>query len=792
LTRQVLIEHDGYLCYRTGDLGRLNINNGQIEYLGRRDHQVKIRGQRIELDEIENTIMRYSPQISNCLVLKVTNASVDRLVAYIEKNESINENDIRNNCIEHLSPFMIPSFFIILDKFPLNQSGKIDRSRLPLPNLNIISKEENLPSSLMEHQLCSIIAKAFEISHESLKNVNATFTQLGATSLGIVKVLELIRQQKLCGSYPVDISILLNNPSIRQVAQTLESLRSSDQPELKATNDQYKTVRRSLIIETFGIIVLIYIFALPIYFALRTSLIFAPILHLLVYILFKNLLQLPLTNEWQLIYSSVYYRWWFLQRLWKLNSPWHQMLIGTSLYNTYLRLCGAKIGRNVQLRTSLIDQPDLIDIGENSFVGEEVIFNSMEYRNDNMFRLNSIQIGDHCSIGARSVLHSRVNIDNHVTVKPLTYIDRSFIDDFKVTTRKTDEWIKRSPMNLYLSVICLIGVWLIHECLLLISIFFTRSFFPLVCLFWVLECVCVTLISFKWLLPKRECWWIRHLIVIAFGFGITVIFDGPDPEAPEKTYPRILRWLNRNRIGHNLRVAVIDDLLVMRRHSISIGSNVTLGGNILFNDDDDDHLITIEDGASFGNDCIIEAGANIPQSASVGSVTRVDLLPRYEQENQVIVGVPARSISVLVSQNDNNCESLSSSSHFLLRSILIRMIAFLFTLGSIHLTILPLWMLIFGSIVCLLYSPKEDSSLLSCFSVTLMNDFKLFFCSFLGGTQWLNIFLNALGANIHSTVLIADIDCIDDPELITIDSYVYIDQRARIQVIFSLTSVFFD
>ncbi len=109
--------------------------------------------------------MRYSLYISNCLVLKVTHASVDRLVAYIESN-SINENDIRNYCIEHLSPFMILSFFIIIDKFPFNQSGKIDRSRLPLPNLNIISKEENLPSSLMEHSENLTTNNSIRHSHE--------------------------------------------------------------------------------------------------------------------------------------------------------------------------------------------------------------------------------------------------------------------------------------------------------------------------------------------------------------------------------------------------------------------------------------------------------------------------------------------------------------------------------------------------------------------------------------------------------------------------------------------------
>ncbi|CAF4418421.1 unnamed protein product, partial [Adineta steineri] len=74
----------------------------------------------------------------------------------------------------------------------------------------------------------SVVSQAFDVSQTSLLNVNATFAQLGATSLGIVKVLALIRQQKLAGSHPVDIGILLDNPSVRKVAQALESLRSFD------------------------------------------------------------------------------------------------------------------------------------------------------------------------------------------------------------------------------------------------------------------------------------------------------------------------------------------------------------------------------------------------------------------------------------------------------------------------------------------------------------------------------------------------------------------------------------
>lgn len=179
-----------------------------------------------------------------------------------------------------------------------------------------------------------------------------------------------------------------------------------------------------MLIETLGILLLVYIFVMPIYLAFRFSLILAPILHLLAYIVFKRLFILPSLNESYFIYSLAYYRWWFLQRIWKLNDPWHRILQGTSLYNIYLRLCGAQIGVNVQLRTSLIDQPDLVDIGDNSFVAEDVVLSSMTYESDKTFRLTSVHIGARCKIGARSVLHSEVHIKDRVSVKPLTAISK--------------------------------------------------------------------------------------------------------------------------------------------------------------------------------------------------------------------------------------------------------------------------------------------------------------------------------------------------------------------------------
>jgi hypothetical protein len=221
---------------------------------------------------------------------------------------------------------------------------------------------------------------------------------------------------------------------------------------------------------------------------------------------------------------------------------------------------------------------------------------------------------------------------------------------------------------------------------------------------------------------------------------------------------------------------------MIRRNLLDIGSNVTLGSDILFNDGN--AVTYIEDGASFGNDCLIEAGAHIPPSANVGSMTRVDNSPDFTQSNQVLFGIPARQTTTLfvaVSLLDGSFHP-KEASHSIIRSIFVRFVSLLLVFSIIHVTILPISLILFSLIVCALYSSRKDSSLLSCLARTLVNDFILCLGPFLGGTQWLNILLNAFGATIHRTVIIADIDCIDDPHMIQIGSHVRIDQRARIQV----------
>lgn len=314
------------------------------------------------------------------------------------------------------------------------------------------------------------------------------------------------------------------------------------------------------------------------------------------------------------------------------------------------------------------------------------------------------------------------------------------------------------------------------------ALIISLSYWSLTCLIWLLGCISISLITLKWLPSIIESWWTRQLLVTAFGFAIPFTFDGDSITATEYIYPELIRWLGRISIGQNVRCGSVTNLLMIRRNLLNIGSNVTLGSDILFNDGN--AVTYVENGASFGNDCLIAAGAHIPPAANVGSMTHVDNSLNFTQPNQVLLGIPARLTTTLfvTTQPLKDSYHPEPTSHSIIRSISVRFITLLLIFSITYMALLPISLILFSLIVCILYAPRKESSLLSCLSRTLFNDFIVCVGPFLGGTQWLNRILNAFGAKIHHTVIIADIDCIDDPHMIQIDSHVRIDQRARIQV----------
>ena len=122
----------GERIYLTGDIAKW-LPDGNVEYLGREDYQVKIRGLRIELGEIENTIRRY-PDITDCVTLvKKYSENVIFIIAYMVCKSDLHIEELKRYLRKHLPDYMIPNHFQKIDEMPLTSSGKVDRKALPEP-----------------------------------------------------------------------------------------------------------------------------------------------------------------------------------------------------------------------------------------------------------------------------------------------------------------------------------------------------------------------------------------------------------------------------------------------------------------------------------------------------------------------------------------------------------------------------------------------------------------------------------------------------------------------------------
>ncbi|WVV49130.1 AMP-binding protein [Pseudomonas sp. NA13] len=126
------LDADQQRWYRTGDRVRWQVD-GQLAFLGRVDSQVKIRGNRLELGEVEAQLKRLSPLIEQALVRAVELDGSLRLVAYLIASQSLSATKLRNDLAARVPDYMVPAHFITLDELPLTRNGKVDVQRLPLP-----------------------------------------------------------------------------------------------------------------------------------------------------------------------------------------------------------------------------------------------------------------------------------------------------------------------------------------------------------------------------------------------------------------------------------------------------------------------------------------------------------------------------------------------------------------------------------------------------------------------------------------------------------------------------------
>jgi amino acid adenylation domain-containing protein len=207
------------LIYRTGDLG-LILNDGNFRFLGRKDNQVKIRGIRVELGEIENHLLHH-PLVLAAVVLAHEAAPGDmRLFAYIVANRkpAPSSNELRVFLKQKVPDYMVPSAFVVLDALPLTPNGKVDRKALPMPDQRQPDSDDGFiaPRTEVEEAIATVWRDVLRVER---LGIHENFFDLGGHSLLATQVISRMRN---LFQLDLPLRLLFEKPTIEELGLTIE------------------------------------------------------------------------------------------------------------------------------------------------------------------------------------------------------------------------------------------------------------------------------------------------------------------------------------------------------------------------------------------------------------------------------------------------------------------------------------------------------------------------------------------------------------------------------------------
>ncbi len=208
MTRERFIDYHGTRIYKSGDYAKW-APDGDVFILGRKDHQIKLRGLRIELGEVENVIARVEG-VKNVVIMIRQLSGKEHLCAYFTADRPIDITEMKAEISKSLTQYMVPTAYLQLEKMPMTPNGKTDLKALPEPQL-AISGEYEAPANDTERTFCDIFAKILQMDR-----VGATdnFFELGGTSLVVTRVIIEADKAGLHVSY----GEVFANPTPRELA----------------------------------------------------------------------------------------------------------------------------------------------------------------------------------------------------------------------------------------------------------------------------------------------------------------------------------------------------------------------------------------------------------------------------------------------------------------------------------------------------------------------------------------------------------------------------------------------
>ncbi len=691
----------GERLYRSGDLGRWTAE-GEIEYLGRADSQVKLRGFRIELSEIENVLLECAGVKAAAVTVHTDAAGTQQLVGYLvtRDGQEPDEDPIRAHLRARLPPYMVPALLETLPGLPTLPSGKVDRRSLPAPRPRAPKarpgKESPPPRTELEKQLLAVWEELFAPQPVTIRD--DFFLDLGGHSLLAARMVSQLRRSGNLSD--VAVPDLYRYPTVEALANYLERRRQlpDDLPAGPGTGFRPSSPAAHFWCGFFQLFALYVVFAfeslqLMVPYTIFTEALSAgyPMLVCLVIGLgtllatYPLMLALAVVIKWVVIgrfqpgkyplWGVYYFRWWFVRSI--LATAPHWFLVGTPLLNIYYRLLGARIGKDVHLETDEALAFDLLSIGDETHVGPGTVLSGCTVEGG-LLRIEPVIVGKRCAIGTQCVLRPGATLGDDVVVEDLSMV-RSGIrirsgkrragspaapvpaqaapPPYRPTRRQKAAFALLGGVCFFLFPLLLLlpsfpGMVLLHTLSEAWGGFWYVALAPVVALMFVIL-FCLEIIALKWLVMgrmkpgrypayggfHRRKWFLDHLL----DMSLSVV----NPLYASRYTPPYLRLLGA-RIGKGAEIStasgISPDLLVIGAESF-IADSVALGASRIEGGYLEAAETRIGTRTFIGNSAFIPAGSVVGDDCLIGCLST---LPRTLGESQrsgaAWLGSPAFSL----------------------------------------------------------------------------------------------------------------------------------------------------
>ncbi|PYG88042.1 non-ribosomal peptide synthase protein (TIGR01720 family)/amino acid adenylation domain-containing protein [Ruminiclostridium sufflavum DSM 19573] len=204
--------------YRSGDAGRFI--DGGLEYIGRIDQQVKIRGHRIELGEIKNIILK-NEKVEDCVVIVDADAEDNKfIIAYYQQKQELDYHELRSFMEEHLPGYMVPAYFMPIKTIPVNINGKVDKKALPKPEIKSDLSRYVKAENAMQQYIVDIWEEILDYAPISIDD---NYFEIGGDSIKVIKILSKVHSD----GYHFEVADLFAHPTIREFYQYMQSNKSA-------------------------------------------------------------------------------------------------------------------------------------------------------------------------------------------------------------------------------------------------------------------------------------------------------------------------------------------------------------------------------------------------------------------------------------------------------------------------------------------------------------------------------------------------------------------------------------